>query len=433
MKYAILLLIAAFVSGCALEPETEITLYQNGQLYTGSGFEKKSFFVQNGIISLDNSLKASQIVDLNEKFIIPPFGDAHTHNFDELSVFDSIYKAYINEGVFYVKVLNNHHSTYLKLKDSLNNPGKIDVAFAHGGLTSTGGHPHNLYESQALNYSWRAMFDPVKRKEIKASLTQHTDAYYTLDSLSQVETYWDSILSKKPDFLKVYVLNTTERLEKIEKGEIGTYGISEEVLLAVVKKANASGISITAHVENLDDFKLALKCGIRHYAHMPGYGGGIGFTDLEKMKLSDSLLGEVKKLNLTITPTVSFTKYYSQAWDGTKMALDSALYRSKQAFLKEQIRNLYDHHVIITLGADQHNVTLRQEIEAVIALEVFSPAELLDILTQTPSSIFPDRKIGRLDQGYEASFLVLSQNPLEQIEAIFEIDRRVKNGIELLP
>ena len=44
----------------------------------------------------------------------------------------------------------------------------------------------------------------------------------------------------------------------------------------------------------------------------------------------------------------------------------------------------------------------------------------------TPQMIFPSRTIGKLDEGYEASFLVLSGNSLENFEQLTNISLRVK-------
>jgi imidazolonepropionase-like amidohydrolase len=50
----------------------------------------------------------------------------------------------------------------------------------------------------------------------------------------------------------------------------------------------------------------------------------------------------------------------------------------------------------------------------------------------TPAAIFPDRKIGRFEEGYEASFLALAGNPLDDFEAVQAIVLRVKQG-RLIP
>jgi imidazolonepropionase-like amidohydrolase len=49
----------------------------------------------------------------------------------------------------------------------------------------------------------------------------------------------------------------------------------------------------------------------------------------------------------------------------------------------------------------------------------------------TPATIFPERKIGRLQEGYEASFLVLKKDPLENFEHVATTTMRVKQGHRL--
>ena len=319
----------------------------------------------------------------------------------------------------------------MRVKDSLNKPGKIDAIFAHGGLTSTGGHPHTLYETQALGYSWRAMFDPEKKEEILAGRSSADDAYYLIDSLEDLDSKWEGILANHPDILKVYVYNTDSRESRIQEQQLGSYGLPEAVIQEVVKRSGDHGINVWAHVQTVADFELALKHGITLFAHMPGYGGGIGKVDLEALTVSDSTLQSLRGKNIVMSPTVSFAKYYATAWDGTKMALDTAMLEEKYEFLKTQLHRFHDAGIQIVLGADQYNATLGEEIRDIISIGAFSDRELFNILTGTPKVIFPDRKIGALKQGYEASFLVLGQNPLEDIKAIWEIDLRVKNGFHL--
>ena len=432
IRYALIaLFVVVFVACKGREvPEGSIA-YINGWVYNGREFEKRDFAVLDGLLHFDSGNKAKEVIDLNGKYVIPPFGDAHTHNFDDPAVFDSIYQAYVDEGTFYVQVLTNHQSRYLRVKDSLNRTGKIDAAFAHGGLTSTGGHPHTLYETQALGYSWRAMFDPEKKDEILRGRSSADDAYYLIDSLDDLDAKWDAILSNHPDILKIYVYNTNSRESRIQERQLGTYGLSEAVVQEVVRRAGDSGIRVWAHVQSVSDFEMALRHGITHYAHMPGYGGGIGKVDFEGLTVSDSTLQSLTGKNIVMSPTVSFAKYYATAWDGSKMALDTVMLDAKYEFLKTQLRRFHDAGVQIVLGADQYNATLGEEIRDLITINAFSNQELLNILTAAPKVIFPDKNIGALKQGYEASFLVLSNNPLEEIKAIWEIEERVKNGIPL--
>ena len=63
------------------------------------------------------------------------------------------------------------------------------------------------------------------------------------------------------------------------------------------------------------------------------------------------------------------------------------------------------------------------------ALEKSENRELLEMWCNTTAiTIFPRRKIGKLKPGYEASFLVLKKNPLQEFTAIQQISLRVKQG-----
>jgi imidazolonepropionase-like amidohydrolase len=60
---------------------------------------------------------------------------------------------------------------------------------------------------------------------------------------------------------------------------------------------------------------------------------------------------------------------------------------------------------------------------------VFDNATLLRMLVETtPRTIFPSRRIGRLDEGYEANLLVLRGDPLVDLDRLGDIRLRMKQG-----
>jgi imidazolonepropionase-like amidohydrolase len=50
---------------------------------------------------------------------------------------------------------------------------------------------------------------------------------------------------------------------------------------------------------------------------------------------------------------------------------------------------------------------------------------------ETPRAIFPDRRLGHLEAGYEASFLVLDEDPTQSLDALRTVVLRVKQGCVL--
>ncbi len=80
----------------------------NGNWFDGKKFKRKTFYSVNGIFSNNQPRKIDETVDFKNGFIIPPFGDAHTHNLDGTRDLERMFKVYLEEGTFYVQVLGNY-------------------------------------------------------------------------------------------------------------------------------------------------------------------------------------------------------------------------------------------------------------------------------------------------------------------------------------
>jgi imidazolonepropionase-like amidohydrolase len=96
----------------------------------------------------------------------------------------------------------------------------------------------------------------------------------------------------------------------------------------------------------------------------------------------------------------------------------------------QNLRHLQDAGVPLIVGSDTHPGTgALAEIEFLRDTEVFSNLELLKMWSETtPHVIFPRRKIGALEEGYEANFLVLEENPIQDFSRLKRIRMRVKQG-----
>ena len=88
--------------------------------------------------------------------------------------------------------------------------------------------------------------------------------------------------------------------------------------------------------------------------------------------------------------------------------------------------------VTLALGSDYFGRTLGEELWYLHENKIFDNANLLRLAVETtPRAIYPNRKIGRLREGYEASFLVVSGNPIENFERVKDIRMRFKQGFLL--
>jgi hypothetical protein len=87
-------------------------------------------------------------VDLAGTWIVPPFGEGHSHTIGK-GAEESDQKAiqeFLSDGVFYVKIQANLPLTdEMKRRRPINRRDGLDAIFAGAPLTSTGGHPSARY------------------------------------------------------------------------------------------------------------------------------------------------------------------------------------------------------------------------------------------------------------------------------------------------
>jgi imidazolonepropionase-like amidohydrolase len=414
-------------SGCNADDQ-DVIKFENGQWFNGHKFESKTLYSVNGVISENYNELPDSIIDLKGGFAIPPFGDAHTHNLADPVTIDQMELKYLRDGIFYVQVMTNQASQADSIRDRFSTEETIDVKYANGGLTSTLGHPHLAYETSALNLHWSAIFS--QRDRIQNSRIAENDAYWFLDSTKDVELKWDSILKAKPDLIKIYLINTDRHKELFEAKQMGQFGLSEDVAQLVVKKAHKANLKVYAHVENAYDFRVGLNIGVDGFGHLPGYSWD-GQSDASLYRLTDEDLHRTKEQNVVIIPTVNFARVYAGKYDNQGNAsLDSIRYNTVNQFLSKELERLHEQGVHLALGSDQHGETSILEANYLLKeLNVFNRLTTLKLLSEnTPKAIYPNRKIGYLKEGHEASFLVLNGNPLDNWSCMDSIYFYMKQG-----
>ena len=93
------------------------------------------------------------------------------------------------------------------------------------------------------------------------------------------------------------------------------------------------------------------------------------------------------------------------------------------------LKVLVKHGARLALGSDRYGQTPVDDVMYLQRLKVFSNLDLFKYWCEsTPQMIFPNRRIGRLQDGYEASFLVLAGNPLSDFSQVKNIRMRFKQG-----
>ena len=90
--------------------------------------------------------------------------------------------------------------------------------------------------------------------------------------------------------------------------------------------------------------------------------------------------------------------------------------------------------MLLAVGSDNPADSSVLEADHLQSLGVLDDLTVLKMWTEaTPKAIFPNRRIGSLREGYEASFLALEGSPLENWQNVRRIKVRFKQGVEMHP
>ena len=233
-------------------------------------------------------------------------------------------------------------------------------------------------------------------------------------------------MASRPDFVKVYLLYSEEYSARLTDPEtIGWRGLDPTLVPEVVRRADEVGLRVVAHVESAADFHVAVEAGVDQIAHMPGFRGdpASAIPDPARYRVSEAdALTAARRGVVVVTTVAGLAEYAAQEGDST---LRTAADRLNRANLSVLLRN----GVAIAVGSDKYDDTSVVEAQYLATLGVFDPATLLRSWSETTArAILPHRRIGRLAPGYEASFLVLDGDPLEDFANVTRIRRAMKQG-----
>ena len=405
--------------------ESKVYEFKNGRWFDGRSFKTTTFYSILGRLTTQRPSRIDQTIDLTDGYVIPPFADAHCHHFDSPYNIDQQIEMYLRDGVFYAAVQTNLRSGALAVANKVNTPASVDVSYSHGALTSSFGHGVEVYEGLAL-FRRPGAINPEEVKKLRESRVRENDAYYVIDTADDLARKWPAILAGRPDFIKVYLLTSEEYETRRKRTDtVGDRGIDPKLLPSIVKKAHDASLRVSAHVDTVTDYRIALRAGVDQMAHLPGYYIGPEDNPLT-YKLSESDARQTARTRTwVIIAPVAYEMFNPQSSSFERVTTSRT-----DAVRVHNLKLLSASKARLAFGSDRYGNTPVNDVLYLHKLGVFSSLELLKIWCEsTAQMIFPHRKIGRLANGYEASFLVLAGNPLEDFTHIKNIRMRFKQGL----
>lgn len=411
-------LVAALLPGCASmapAPATTGVEYANGRWFDGATFRDGSFYVREGRLTWTRPGTVTEVRDLKGGYVVPAFAEAHNHNVDNAFTWPMVSAQYLKDGIYYVKNPNNVERLVRDVRPLAGRADTIDVTFSNGGLTSPTGHPTALYR-QLLQYP---MFAGMKAEDLA------DNAYFFVDTDERLESKWGAILAGKPDFLKVYLLRSEAHEENVGNPRLAGYnGLPPAMVPKIVARAKAARLRVSAHVETAADFDTAVRAGVDEVNHLPGYWIRAG-EPVERYAIPEASAREAAQRGVTVVTTTGISTKFVREPEQLKRVQDNQL---------ANLRRLHAAGVKIAIGSDNYMGNAAGEALHLHQLGAFDAPTLLRLWTEVSAqAVFPGRRIGRLAEGYEADFLVLSGDPVADFGNVRRITTRVKQGRVLAP
>src|SRR5450631_108528 len=423
MKCALLLIVAlsalanfAHANDRHIGPPLPTYAFVNGRWWTGREYVSRIFYSINGELSARAPGVVDDVIDLHGGYVIPPLAEGHNHWIEPKKI-DEYIACYLADGVYYVRDMANIPMLVQQFRDKVNLPTSVDFETAYLGFTGPGAHPVEATDQfvafGVLPKEWKPDYDK------QAAFVVQTD--------SDVDERFPLLLKMNPSYVKVFVQYSEEYAKRLR--DPSTYGnhrgIDPRLLPHLVKLAHAANLKIAAHVYTVEDYRTALAAGVDELAHMPA-GGSEPAYPLAHFKLTPADVELTKRRGVLVDTTTQ---------DALSTDNGEDLEWKKQVRSEVIIPNLKllkQYGVPLIVGSDEFSHSPLHEIFMLRDTGVFTNAELLNLDVQTTAqAAFPDRKVGRLADGYEASFLVLERDPVENLDNLASIVLRVKQGRRL--
>ena len=400
-----------------------VTHFVNGFWFDGTRFVKNDFYVEGTLLThYPDERRSYRTVDLHGGYVVPPYGDAHEHNFDGVAQSGAVSRQYLIDGIFYAQGMTDTTGGAAAviaagLVDTASTP---DVTYAHGGLTGVNGHPKEVYESLANGFYYPQT--DAQRALVIAGHKAEGKAYWEIADLASLQAKWPRVLASKPDQIKIYLGGSTTFKQATPADPQLGRGIDPALVKPIVGLAHKAGLRVFVHIDTAADYHVALLAGVDGMAHLPGYGL-LAKDDASLDRISDADIALTAKRGVTVQATASIA-------EGSGSADDQA---ARLALARDNLGRMKKAGVIILIGSDRFGSDSVREANYLEALGVWTPAEMVRMwAVTTPRAIFPKRKIGELASGDEASFLVLKGDPTVSWPAVHEIEDRWKQGHEIV-
>lgn len=426
---------------------------------TGKVVAAQNLLIENGVISKmsKKTLKnqnAYEVLDATGKYLMPGMIDTHIHFFQTGSLYTrpdaldmTAFVSYEDELAFADNMVEDSFKRYLRLGITtvIDVGGPFSNFNVRDSIAPQGTAPNVLVTGP--------LFSPYQ-PEALAQLDDVPIAKIT--TIEEATTQFNKMLPYKPDFIKIwYIASADMPAQK-------NYPIVEHI----AKLAHDNNLKLAVHATQLETATLAVKAGADILVH-----------SVDDAPVTEAFATLLKENNVTYIPTLIVGKNYMTSFLGTPLNHPQDLnfanpttYRSLtdvqkmgdnelsptlkmvkangQALLarsdnqitlmEKNLAFLQERGINIATGTDagnigtQHAASYLQEQEA-MQKSGLTTVQILKASTINAAKGFGlENKLGSIEEGKMADLLLLSKNPLEDLQGLNAVEIIIKDG-KLLP
>ncbi|MBB3764106.1 amidohydrolase family protein [Sphingomicrobium lutaoense] len=368
----------ALTAATQAQPSRCELVLEGANVFTGSGFVKRDLALSGGRFVADVPQDAERI-DAARWTLLPPIADVHTHMIDQPRPGGARgHSDYLDQGIYYVLNPNN-----IRFDDALPaSAATVDGSYTGGGLTGPGGHPRPLYENLVDWGVYR-----MKKEDLAGK------AYHEVASDADARAAVAEVKRQGASHIKLYLTHHDQP---------DSDGLTPDNFRSAVRHAKAAGLHPIVHVNSRADFRLAVEEDVFALVHMPGAWPRGEAEERLMLTPEDARIAADNGVFVIPTLAVGFNALFGEDLEAAR------------DIWRHNLKLMKDAGVRFGAGADRGGATALSELAVLHSTGLFSGEELVEIATTNGIEIaLPDREVGRLGPGQEASFIVMGFNPAE--------------------
>jgi imidazolonepropionase-like amidohydrolase len=341
--------------------------------------------------------KIDHVLDFTESYIMPGMIDAHTH----LSIVPGLgnqlaqmklpaatnalrsipnIKKNVASGVTTMRILGEEHFVDIDIKKAINN-GVIEG-------------PRLLVSGKGLVPS-----------------NGHGVAWTTTDGEEEMRKHARLNLANGADLLKLFVTGGVSS----ENTTLDYCSYTRKEIATAVEEAERVGTYVAAHAHGGKGVDLCIEEGVRTIEHAAF--------------ITEQQIERVVEKDLWIIGTLSilFHKTGIEQSDFSVPAIREKVLRARET-VADTFSKVLKYKPNLSLGTDSMHGLIHYEAELLVQFGASNVDAIAAVTKNAAKALRIDDQVGTLEQGKLADFIVLNQNPIENIKHLQEVKYVFKEG-----